>query len=188
MNIEERYLPIQCYGSSRNGYQPSALSIKGIVQHYFSAVYVDQENAYDPDVCWKLMRDLNFSEEERLYGLYANAPRMPASAHYFICRDGKIIQLVPLEFQSWHAGSSEFKKMKGCNGFMVGIENICIHGKSYTDEQYTANAELSLWLMARYGFTIDWITGHENVAVPTGRKKDPGPSFDWKKLFDLIRR
>ncbi|HEC62604.1 MAG TPA: 1,6-anhydro-N-acetylmuramyl-L-alanine amidase AmpD [bacterium] len=131
------------------------------------------------------MRDLNFPLEERLYNLYQER-KVFASAHFLISRGGEILQLVPLKFQAWHAGPSTFKGIRSCNRFMVGIENIGKSGEPFTPFQYQANAKLCLWLMYTYGFDVSWITGHMDVAIPKGRKKDPGKDFRWDHLRKLI--
>jgi len=80
----------------------------------------------------------------------------------------------------------EDKRLLNCNEFMIGIENVGYHEVPFTEAQYTANAHLCAWLMAEYGFETDMIAGHEDVAIPRGRKQDPGPSFDWHHLHQLI--
>lgn len=45
-----------------------------------------------------------------------------ASAHVVIGRDGQIIQLVPFNIISWHAGASSWKNMSGLNNYSIGIE------------------------------------------------------------------
>ena len=45
-----------------------------------------------------------------------------ASAHLVIGRDGKIIQLVPFNTISWHAGVSAYGVRQGLNRYSIGIE------------------------------------------------------------------
>ncbi len=45
-----------------------------------------------------------------------------ASAHLVIGRDGKIIQLVPFNTISWHAGVSAYGARQGLNKYSIGIE------------------------------------------------------------------
>lgn len=49
-------------------------------------------------------------------------PAAKASAHLVIGRDGEIVQLMPFNKQTWHAGRSSYKGREGCNGFTIGIE------------------------------------------------------------------
>ena len=44
------------------------------------------------------------------------------SCHYFIKKNGSIINLVPDLYVSWHAGISHWKKVKKLNKFSIGIE------------------------------------------------------------------
>ncbi len=45
-----------------------------------------------------------------------------ASAHFVIGKDGKIVQLAPLNVVTWHAGESEWKNRKWLNRYSIGIE------------------------------------------------------------------
>lgn len=47
-----------------------------------------------------------------------------ASAHFVIGRDGKIVQLVPLNRRAWHAGKSEWGQLKSLNKYSIGIEMV----------------------------------------------------------------
>jgi len=49
-------------------------------------------------------------------------PKVRASAHVIIERDGSITQLVPFNLQAWHAGVSEYKGRTGFNKYSIGIE------------------------------------------------------------------
>ena len=44
------------------------------------------------------------------------------SCHYFIKRNGNIINMVPDKFIAWHAGVSNWKKHKNLNDKSIGIE------------------------------------------------------------------
>src|SRR5690606_9020901 len=52
---------------------------------------------------------------ERLRGLHV-------SAHFFIRRNGSIVQHVPTTKRAWHAGVSWFDGRERCNDFSIGIE------------------------------------------------------------------
>jgi len=49
-------------------------------------------------------------------------PKIAASAHIVIGRKGEIVQLVPFNIESWHAGRSSYKGRSGWNKFSIGIE------------------------------------------------------------------
>ena len=44
------------------------------------------------------------------------------SCHYFIKKDGSILNLVPDKYVSWHAGISSWKKLRNINKYSIGIE------------------------------------------------------------------
>ena len=47
---------------------------------------------------------------------------LKVSAHFFIRRDGEIIQFVSCNLRAWHAGLSKWKERERCNDFSIGIE------------------------------------------------------------------
>lgn len=100
------------------------------------------------------------------------------SAHFFINREGLVIQFVSCDQRAWHAGKSSFRGKENCNDYSVGIEMEGLEGGVFEVAQYQALTSLCLALQQSYGITA--IAGHEHVAP--GRKADPGPGFDWLKL------
>ncbi|GAB1576200.1 1,6-anhydro-N-acetylmuramyl-L-alanine amidase AmpD [Bordetella petrii] len=100
------------------------------------------------------------------------------SAHFFVRRDGAIVQFVSTEARAWHAGVSRFGARERCNDFSLGIELEGTDTLPYTDAQYTALAKLARVLRARYPLRAAW--GHEHIAP--GRKTDPGPAFNWARF------
>ena len=107
------------------------------------------------------------------------------SAHALIRRDGQIVQYVPLGERAWHAGQSAYRGRSGCNDFSIGVELEGTDDTPYTDAQYGALAVLSAALLAAYpSLSAPAIAGHNEIAP--GRKTDPGPSFDWARLRQLL--
>jgi N-acetylmuramoyl-L-alanine amidase len=51
-------------------------------------------------------------------------PRVRASAHVIIDRDGSITQLVPFNLIAWHAGKSYYKGRSGFNKYSIGVEMV----------------------------------------------------------------
>lgn len=100
------------------------------------------------------------------------------SAHFFIRRDGEIIQFVPCSLRAWHAGESSWQGMERCNDFSVGIELEGCDDRPFDPPQYSTLARLIDILQQRY--PIEGIVGHADIAP--GRKTDPGPHFDWSLL------
>jgi N-acetyl-anhydromuramoyl-L-alanine amidase len=108
---------------------------------------------------------------------YAMIHEMRVSAHFFIRRDGDVIQFVPCELRAWHAGVSTWRGRERCNDFSIGIELEGTDDLAYTDAQYDTLIELTRALFAHYGKLA--LAGHDDIA-PT-RKTDPGPAFDWAR-------
>lgn len=106
------------------------------------------------------------------------------SAHYTIGKDGSIVQHVSTINRAWHAGRSvDHLGRENLNNFSVGIEMVNVgDGKDpWTDEQVEATRLLILSLKRR--FPLKFITTHEYIAVPKGRKNDPR-AFPWEKMHD----
>ena len=109
---------------------------------------------------------------------------LEVSAHFFMRRDGGLVQFVGCDDRAWHAGASCWKGREGCNDFSVGIELEGLEGNTFEPAQYASLARLLRALARRYGITD--VAGHEHVAP--GRKADPGPGFDWSRLRRQLRR
>ncbi len=108
------------------------------------------------------------------------------SAHVLIRRDGSLIQFVPFTQLAQHAGVSSFQGRERCNEYSIGIELEGTDTYPYTPEQYQQLAAVTHLLMQTYpAITQDKIVGHSDIAP--GRKTDPGPAFDWKYFFELLR-
>ena len=106
------------------------------------------------------------------------------SCHYFIKKNGSIINLVPDLYVSWHAGISHWKKLKNLNKFSIGIE-IQNPGhqfgyRNFNMKQINSIKYLSLNLAKKYNLRKEHYLGHSDVAPD--RKKDPGEKFPWEIL------
>jgi AmpD protein len=103
------------------------------------------------------------------------------SAHLLVRRDGEVVQFVSLNQRAWHAGKSIWQGREACNDYSIGIECEGADDVPYTDAQYATLRRLLPMLLEAYpAITRDRIVGHSDVAP--GRKTDPGPSFDWRRL------
>lgn len=116
---------------------------------------------------------------------FADICQLKVSAHLLIRRDGHCVQYVPFDRRAWHAGVSSFEGRERCNDFSIGIELEGAETVAYTEQQYRQLADVVRLLLATYpGLTRQRIVGHSDIAP--GRKTDPGTSFDWRKLWDLL--
>lgn len=103
---------------------------------------------------------------------------LKVSAHFFIRRNGAIIQFVSTDARAWHAGVSHFEGRERCNDFSIGIEMEGSDFIAYTEAQYKTLQELVPALRHRH--PLKAVRGHEHIAP--GRKTDPGPAFDWTRF------
>lgn len=116
---------------------------------------------------------------------FATIPNTAVSAHLLITRQGELLQFVPFAKRAWHAGQSFFAGRTHCNDFSIGIELEGADELPYTAVQYTQLASVLSALCHVYpDITRERIVGHSDIAP--GRKTDPGPMFDWKKLNSLL--
>ena len=111
---------------------------------------------------------------------FAAIAQMRVSAHFFIARNGTLVQFVSVNRRAWHAGVSIWRGRERCNDFSVGIELEGTDEQSYTVKQYARLARLMRALVQRYP-SIQGVAGHADIAP--GRKTDPGRSFDWERLM-----
>lgn len=120
-------------------------------------------------------------------------------------------QFVNLRRRAWHAGKSEWQDKSSCNGFALGIEldnagplkpgpagvgfvnrwgevvevtyqhDDGTVWEDFPNHQLVTAAEIVL-AMAQDDDSIVAVVGHQHVALPQGRKIDPGPAFPWENF------
>ena len=111
---------------------------------------------------------------------------MKVSSHVYIKRNGDIIQFVPFDKRAWHAGKSSYNNIENCNDYSIGIELEGCDDIAFEDIQYIELSEVIKSLLENYNhITKDRILPHSDIAP--GRKSDPGPLFDWKRLKSMIK-
>ena len=117
---------------------------------------------------------------------FAEIQHLRVSSHVLIARDGSLTQYVPFGLRAWHAGTSHWRGRERCNDFSIGVELEGTDETPYDDRQYEALAELVAALQRAYPSLAEgWIAGHSDIAP--GRKTDPGPAFDWRRLEHAVR-
>ncbi|WP_371865923.1 1,6-anhydro-N-acetylmuramyl-L-alanine amidase AmpD [Duganella qianjiadongensis] len=114
---------------------------------------------------------------------FADLRGLKVSSHFFIRRDGRVMQYVSANARAWHAGRSAFRGREKCNDYSIGIELEGSDETPFEAAQYEALATLTLALQQRYRLAD--VLGHEHIAP--GRKTDPGVLFDWS-LYEQIWR
>jgi len=105
------------------------------------------------------------------------------SAHLLVRRDGELVQFVPFQQRAWHAGESSFRGRERCNDYSIGIELEGDDETAYDDRQYDIlPGVLNALLEAYPSVSAREIAAHSDISP--GRKTDPGPAFDWLRLYD----
>ena len=107
-------------------------------------------------------------------------PSAQVSAHYVICPQGRILQLVADDMRAWHAGAGSWAGQGDINSRSIGIELVNSGALPFPDPQMRALESLLPVLMARHAITPHDVIGHSDMAPD--RKDDPGPRFDWPRL------
>ena len=105
------------------------------------------------------------------------------SAHFFLRRRGELLQFVPVGDRAWHAGVSRHRGRTRCNDHSVGIELEGDARRRFTRAQYQGLAQLVRSLAE--ALPVRDIAAHSQIAP--GRKRDPGPLFDWRMLKSLTQ-
>jgi len=126
----------------------------------------------------------NLDPQEDPY--YQQIQGLKVSCHFFIRRDGELMQFVATEKRAWHCGESICLGRTRVNDFSVGIELEGLDNGAFEDEQYETLLELTRCLQAHYPeITNKNIFGHQHIA-PT-RKTDPGVGFDWNYYLTSLQ-
>ena len=109
---------------------------------------------------------------------YAEIAPLKVSSHFFIRRDGELIQFASCNDRAWHAGASNWQGRERCNDFSIGIELEGSDFEAFEPMQYETLESLITSIKTRY--PIEAITGHSDISP--GRKTDPGPYFNWSRI------
>ena len=111
-------------------------------------------------------------------------PKSKVSSHYYIKKNGNILNLVPDLYKAWHAGKSKWKHYKSLNDHSIGIEITNPghqHGyKNFSAKQIESLKKLLKFLIKRYKISYRNVLGHSDISPD--RKKDPGEKFPWYLL------
>ena len=76
------------------------------------------------------------------------------SSHYFIKKNGEILNLIPDNYIAWHAGKSRWKKKSFLNKNSIGIEiqnpGHSFNYSNFSEKQIVALKKLLRFLMKKY--------------------------------------
>lgn len=135
-----------------------------------------------------------------------------ASAHIVIGRDGEVVQMVPFHLRAWHCGTSKWSGLGDLNSHSIGFEMVNwgklkyrkgkliswaqevipdddaveVMGEwwqRYPDEQVEVCANLAREIVRAY--ELEDVLGHNEIALPAGRKSDPGPAFPLQQVREF---
>lgn len=107
-------------------------------------------------------------------------PAAEVSAHWLISGVGKVTGLVPEERRAWHAGAGRWGAVEDVNSRSIGIELYNRGDHPFVGPQMAALETLLAGIFERWAIRPERVIGHSDMAP--GRKNDPGPRFDWRRL------
>jgi AmpD protein len=165
------YTPAQRLDSPNFGPRPSGTRIDLIVIHSIS-LPPGQYGGQEVQALFTNQLDWD------AHPYFTQIRGLQVSSHFYIQRDGSLWQFVSADDRAWHAGQSEYRGRPQCNDDSIGIELEGLEGDVFEDAQYEQLRRLCLDLHRHY--PIEHLAGHEHIAP--GRKRDPGPGFDWQRL------
>jgi len=109
-------------------------------------------------------------------------PSTQVSAHYVICKDGRIHHMLNDYLRAWHAGLSKWGNLTDINSSSIGIEIDNNGIEQFTDPQMSSLMRLLDTLKRKYTIPPANFIGHSDIAP--SRKVDPNIYFPWKTLAD----
>ena len=107
-------------------------------------------------------------------------PKTEVSAHYLIDASGHVVSLVPEVMRAWHAGAGAWGNVTDVNSRSIGIELANTGFTPFAAAQMDALTDVLHGIKARWAVRPERVIGHSDMAP--GRKIDPGPRFDWRRL------
>ncbi|MDB5192351.1 MAG: N-acetylmuramyl-L-alanine amidase, negative regulator of AmpC, AmpD [Segetibacter sp.] len=107
-------------------------------------------------------------------------PRTQVSAHYVICKDGKVHHMLNDYLRAWHGGAAKWGSVTDINSSSIGIEIDNNGFESFTEPQVNSLLQLLDTLKRKYTIPAANFIGHGDIAPV--RKVDPNVTFPWAQL------
>jgi N-acetylmuramoyl-L-alanine amidase len=107
-------------------------------------------------------------------------PSREVSCHWLIARDGGVTALVDEERRAWHAGAGSWGGRGDVNSRSIGIELDNDGASPFAAPLMDALERLLGDILTRWDIRASGVIAHSDMAP--GRKRDPGPRFDWRRL------
>jgi N-acetyl-anhydromuramoyl-L-alanine amidase len=117
------------------------------------------------------------------HSYFSQIAHLEVSAHFFIKRDGELVQFVSTRERAWHAGQSRLFERERINDFSLGIELEGTGEIPFEEKQYQTLAKLIHAIEQAYD--TQFFVGHSDISP--GRKTDPGKSFDWEYVSKIAK-
>jgi N-acetylmuramoyl-L-alanine amidase len=108
--------------------------------------------------------------------------RTQVSAHYVVCRDGKVYHMLNDYLRAWHGGSSKWGSVTDINSVSIGIELDNNGFEPFAASQIESLTKLLQQLKNTFSIPAYNFIGHADIA-PT-RKNDPSKFFPWQQLAE----
>lgn len=106
--------------------------------------------------------------------------RTQVSAHYVVCKDGTVTQMLHDHLRAWHGGRGKWGPVTDMNSVSIGIELDNDGYEPFSPLQINSLLVLLDSLKTKYRIPAANFIGHADLA-PT-RKQDPNAHFPWKTL------
>lgn len=154
---------------------------------YVPSPNCDERSGNAPVSCIVLHATVEPTTEGTI-GIFLDKARK-VSAHFVVGKDGRIVQMAPLEKRAWHAGNSIWEGVKRVNDYSIGIEMVNLNdGKDpYPEPQVQAVAKIIRFVRVHYDIPDSRIVSHAQIALPPGRKSDP-LGFDLDRVRALAKQ
>ena len=107
-------------------------------------------------------------------------PTAEVSAHWLISESGAAEALVAESARAWHAGAGSWAGQGDVNSRSIGIELANRGDHPFAEPQIQALERVLAGVLGRWGIPPQGVIAHSDMAP--GRKADPGPRFDWRRL------
>jgi N-acetylmuramoyl-L-alanine amidase len=108
--------------------------------------------------------------------------RTQVSAHYVICRNGVVHQMLNDYLRAWHGGVARWGSLTDINSSSIGIELDNNGTEPFDSMQIRSLLILLDTLKHRYAIPAPNFIGHGDIAP--GRKVDPSAYFPWQQLAE----
>ncbi len=159
--------------------RPKGMAVDALIIHAISLPKGIYDNAFVEDFFCNCLD----CSQSKSFETIRNAK---VSSHFYIKRNGELIQFVSTQKRAWHAGVSQFQGRADVNDFSIGIELQGCDEDKFASEQYATLHTLTAELCQAYPLlNVKQIAGHSDIAP--GRKTDPGPGFDWNRYFNGLK-